>query len=64
MTPILGVLLGPVAMLLGVIGALRYRRRPEVVGLNFAAAGIVLGALDTLFNAAGIWCVGRGFGWW
>jgi hypothetical protein len=64
MTPILGVLLGPVAILLGVAGVIRYRRRPEVEGLNFAVAGVALGALDTLFNAAGIWCIGRGVGWW
>src|SRR5262245_2788180 len=64
MAPVLGALLGPVAVLLGLIGALRYRRRPEVEGLNFAVAGIVFGTLDTLFNAAGVWCVGRGVGWW
>ena len=27
------------------------------------SAGIVLGALDTLFNAAGLLCLARGWGW-
>jgi hypothetical protein len=64
MTPVLGVVLGPVAILLGVVGVARHWRRPEVEGLTFAVAGVVLGALDTLFNAAGVWCIGRGVGWW
>ncbi len=63
LTPALGVLLGPVAVLLGIFGVMRYRRRPEVLGLNFAVAGIVLGTLDTLFNAAGLLCLARGLGW-
>src|SRR5687768_8411270 len=64
LTPVVGLVLGVVAIGLGVVGWVRYRRRPDVRGGNFAVAGIVLGLLNTLFNAAGVWCVGRGLGWW
>ena len=64
LTPVLGIALGPVAVGLGLIGLIRVRRRPEVQGTNFAVAGIILGTLNTLLNAAGLWCVGRGLGWW
>jgi hypothetical protein len=62
LTPALGAALGPVAVLLGVVGLIRVKRRPEVEGVNFAVAGIVLGVIDTLFNVAGLWCIGRGLG--
>jgi len=64
LTPVLGLVLGPIAIILGVIGLVWYRRRPEVLGKNFALAGIIMGTLNALFNAAGVWCVGRGLGWW
>jgi hypothetical protein len=62
--PILGLLLGPIAIGFGVIGLISRRRRPEIKGGNFAVAGMIFGSLNTLLNAAGIWCLGRGFGWW
>ncbi len=64
LTPVLGLVLGPIAILLGLIGFVHRRLRPKVHGTNFAVAGIVLGLLNTLFNSLGIWCVGRGVGWW
>ena len=64
LAPVLGIALGPAAILLGVVGLARVRRRPEVEGANFAAGGIALGALDTLFNGTGLWCIGHGMGWW
>jgi hypothetical protein len=64
LTPVLGTVLGPAAVLTGVVGLIRRRRRPEVHGANFAFAGIVLGILELLFNTAGVWCIGRGMGWW
>jgi hypothetical protein len=48
---------------LGAVGTIR-SRRPEVGGANFAIAGLVLGTLEVLFNAAGIGCLGRGMEWW
>src|SRR4051794_23924733 len=40
LTPVLGAALGAAAILFGVIGLARYRRRPEIAGVNFAVAGI------------------------
>ena len=62
--PLAGLVLGPVAILLGIVGWLRYRRQPDVRGSNFAGAGIVLGSIDLLFNLAGIWLIGHGIGSW
>jgi hypothetical protein len=64
LTPVLGLVLGPIAVGLGIVGLIRRRRRPEVQGANFAVAGIFLGSLNTVLNAAGVWCIGRGMGWW
>jgi hypothetical protein len=64
LTPLLGLALGPVAVVLGLIGLVHRRLNPKVHGTNFCVAGIILGTLSTLFNAAGVWCVGRGMGWW
>jgi hypothetical protein len=63
LTPVLGAVLGAAAVVLGVVGTIR-SRRPEVGGANFAIAGLVLGTLEVLFNAAGIGCLGRGMEWW
>jgi hypothetical protein len=64
LTPGLGLVLGPIAVLLGAIGLIHRRLRPKVLGTNFAVAAIIAGSLSTLFNAAGLWCIGRGMGWW
>jgi hypothetical protein len=64
LTPMLGLALGPVAVLLGVAGLIHRRLRPKVHGTNFAVAAILLGTLNTALNAAGVWCIGRGVGWW
>ena len=63
-TPIAGLILGPVAILLGLIGRRRVARNPEVHGRNFANAGIVIGTIDLVFNAAGVALIGFGMGWW
>ena len=62
--PGIGLLLGPIAVFLGVIGLIHRRLRPKVHGTNFAVAAMIAGSLNTLFNTAGIWCIGRGVGWW
>jgi uncharacterized membrane protein len=64
LTPVVGAVLGPVAIALGVVGFVRFRLRREVRGANFAVAGMILGAVNTLLNAAGVWCIGRGLNWW
>jgi hypothetical protein len=64
LTPLLGLVLGLVAIALGVIGLKRQRLNPDVGGANFATAGIVIGTIDLIFNTAGIACLTRGLGWW
>jgi hypothetical protein len=64
LTPIAGLILGPTAILLGLIARQRAARNPEVHGRNFANAGIVIGTIDLVFNAAGIALIGLGMHWW
>jgi hypothetical protein len=63
MTPVLGLVLGPVAVGFGLAGLVRFRRDPEVKGASFVRAGIVIGALDFVVNAAGLACIAKGLGW-
>lgn len=44
--PILGFLLGPVALVLGIIGLVKKKKDPRVHGTGHAIAGIVLGIID------------------
>lgn len=62
--PFLGLVLGPIAILLGVIGWIKRRRDPTIRGGNFATAGIVLGSIALVFNAVGTACITHGLGWW
>lgn len=64
LTPGLGLVFGPIAVGLGLVGLIHRRLRPRILGTNFAVAAIITGVLTTLFNAAGLWCIGRGVGWW
>ncbi|HTK74808.1 MAG TPA: DUF4190 domain-containing protein [Gemmataceae bacterium] len=57
LTPVLGLLLGPAAIVLGLVGQSRLRRDPEIKGLTFIRAGIVLGTLDFIVNVAGVTCI-------
>ena len=63
MTPVLGVVLGPAAVVLALVGWARLRRNPEIKGLSFVRAGIVLGMLDFVVNVAGVTCIAIGLGW-
>jgi hypothetical protein len=48
--PVVGLLLGPAGLILGIFG-LRYRKKhPEAGGMGHAIAGIVLGSLTTFLN--------------
>jgi hypothetical protein len=64
LVPIAGLVLGPIAIALGVIGRIRLHRQPEVRGGNFAGAGIILGSIDSVLNAVGIAMITHGLGWW
>ena len=63
LVPVLGVVLGPVAIALGLVGLVVVRRKPEVRGDQLRRRGVILGALSTLLNAAAVWCIGRGLNW-
>ena len=64
LVPVLGLILGPIAIVLGILGHRRHRRDPSIKGRNFAAAGIIIGSLTVVTNVAGIACIGHGMGWW
>jgi hypothetical protein len=57
MTPVLGLVLGPTAIVLGLVARARFRRNPEIKGLSFARAGIVIGTLDFVVNVVGVTCI-------
>jgi hypothetical protein len=48
--PCLGLLLGPIALILGILGFRYVRAHPEAKGTGHAIAGIILGSLTTLGN--------------
>jgi hypothetical protein len=50
--PCLGLVLGPAALILGIIGLRHANRHPEARGIGHAITAIVLGTLATLGNAA------------
>ena len=52
--PCLGALLGPAALILGILGLRFVSANPSAKGTGHAVAGVVLGALTALANWAGI----------
>jgi hypothetical protein len=48
--PALGALLGPAALVLGILGLKHVKAKPAARGTGHAIAGIVLGSLTSLFN--------------
>jgi Domain of unknown function (DUF4190) len=52
--PCLGSLLGPAALILGILGLRVVQKHPTAKGTGHAIAGIVLGSLETLGNWAAI----------
>src|SRR5207245_8945408 len=59
MTPVLGLVLGPAAVVLGLIGQARLRRDREIKGLSFISAGIILGTLEFVVTVAGVTFIAR-----
>ncbi|MFN4258834.1 MAG: hypothetical protein ACK4RK_06020 [Gemmataceae bacterium] len=54
MIPVLGLVLGPAAILFGLLGVRQAQADPQQGGLAHAIAGTVLGAAELLTNAAGL----------
>jgi hypothetical protein len=52
--PFVGLVFGPMALVLGFIAWLRDRRGPHLLGLGPALAGMVLGGIISLTNWAGL----------
>ena len=57
--PALGCLLGPLAIVLGIMGVIKVRKNPEVHGTAHAITGILLGLLGGTVMSA-IW-IGLGY---
>ena len=52
--PCVGLLLGPAAIICGVIGMRRAKRNPAIEGVGHAVTAIVLGSVTTVAWAAGV----------
>lgn len=52
LVPVFGLVLGPGAVALGIVGWRRYRREPRVKGAAHAWVAIILGSLTSLANWA------------
>src|SRR2546421_7451514 len=60
MVPVLGLLLGPLAILLGWLALRRGRSIPEFRGRALCVAAMIIGALVTLTQWSGLWLMFRG----
>ena len=58
--PCVGLVLGPAALILGIIGWRKARAQSKAHGTGHAIAGIVLGSFDSLYNWAGLILMGAG----
>ena len=61
--PVLGLVLGPLAILLGAMGIWRHHKDESVGGYSQSRAAVFLGVLETVCNAVGIYLIARGIGW-
>jgi hypothetical protein len=50
--PIIGFLLGPIALILGILGVRHAKRNPEAKGMVHAIVAIVLGSIELLAHLA------------
>ena len=60
--PVAGLLLGALGVLFGFLGWSRVRLRPDDLGLRHAVGGIIVGGVELLCNAAGVYFVAAGLG--
>jgi hypothetical protein len=52
--PVAGLLLGPAAMVLGVLGLRDRRRNPQLHGLGHAITALVLGGIATIYHLVAV----------
>lgn len=62
LVPLLGLVLGPLAVLVGAFALLRGRKHPGFVGQGAAWAAIVLGAAEAVTQWVGVWLMWVGWG--
>jgi hypothetical protein len=63
MLPVVGLVLGPAAVVCGFIALSRYRANPKVEGMPQGRAAITLGTVSFLSNSLGLYCIAKGQGW-
>jgi hypothetical protein len=61
--PGLGLLLGPFALFFGFFGYRFAKRDTESRGIGHALLSMILGVLETVFNALGVYFLGRYLEW-
>jgi hypothetical protein len=64
LTPVLGILTGPVAIVLGILGIRKHRMDHANRGYAQSRAAVILGLIEFMCNAGGLALLGRGLGWW
>jgi hypothetical protein len=52
--PCVGIVLGPAAIVLGILGLRYVKKYPTAKGTGHAITGIVLGSFDTLYQLVGV----------
>lgn len=57
LTPVAGLFLGMLGMILGWLGLNRVRRRPEDLGIRHAIGALILGGIEILVNLVGLGCI-------
>ena len=63
LVPVLGLILGPLAIVLSGFAIWRYRMDNSVGGYSQSHFGFLLGLLDTACNVGGIYLIARGMHW-
>jgi hypothetical protein len=63
LVPVLGLILGILALIMGAIAWRRYLANPDIEGRSQAVAAVLLGTVSAVFQASGLYCLARGLGW-
>src|SRR5437764_15472466 len=55
--PVAGLILGTLGVMYGLLGWHRVRAHPDDLGLRHAIGGIMVGTVELLCNAGGVYCL-------